>query len=381
MLSSELHILVIPAWFPSEANPWAGIFIAQQCVALAELDRVQVGLLYRASHEVPEHMLDYLKQSGVHTMILTGVYIPKIVPFLIDLWCKAYQKAYCRYVNRFGMPDMIHAHSYVAGIAAESIFRRYGVPYVLTEHSTSLLRHEVRKVYIQRVHRAFDRAKHLFAVGKALRRKLLQWTESPISILPNPIDPQIFRYDAYVDKRAEFTIMTVGALIPRKRVGLLLNAFTEFRNEEVNLICVGSGIRYHSLIEKARRLQIAKAIEWHAQMPPEQIAATMQKTHMFVSVSETETSGVAVAEALMCGLPVVCTESGGPEEFVSEAQGIVLPPMADHGSIAKAIRNVMENYTSYDPVDISNIAANLFSKDKVIAKLVSKYREILRALV
>jgi glycogen synthase len=55
---------------------------------------------------------------------------------LKGMWKRLYLRLFEAYVARCGTPDIIHAHGYVAGMAARYLSEKTGIPYVLTEHST-----------------------------------------------------------------------------------------------------------------------------------------------------------------------------------------------------------------------------------------------------
>ncbi len=75
------------------------------------------------------------------------VFLPRF-PFIdIDRirWVRAGLKAFKHYIRENGLPDLIHAHCMnYAGILAQKISEKYGIPYVLTEHSSTITRGLIR---------------------------------------------------------------------------------------------------------------------------------------------------------------------------------------------------------------------------------------------
>lgn len=63
---------------------------------------------------------------------------------------------------------------------------------------------------------------------------------------------------------------------------------------------------------------------------------------VFVNVSESEGTPVAVMEAVSCGIPVVATAVGGNVEIVSERNGFLLSPMPRPDDVASAFDNVFQ---------------------------------------
>ena len=59
--------------------------------------------------------------------------------------------------------------------------------------------------------------------------------------------------------------------------------------------------------------------------PRERIAEELAGADAFALASHSETFGVVCAEALAAGLPVLTTECGGPQEFIDDSNGMVVP--------------------------------------------------------
>src|SRR5205085_5785175 len=79
-----------------------------------------------------------IEQDGVE--IYRGarrVVVPRLPYRNAIAWSRCGLALFARYLAQNGMPDLLHAHSCLnAGVLAALIKRRYGVPFMLTEHST-----------------------------------------------------------------------------------------------------------------------------------------------------------------------------------------------------------------------------------------------------
>lgn len=374
-----MHVLIIPAWMPSVHDPASGLFILDQAIALKAEGKIQVGILFMDTHPATQDTLDLLKAHDIPHVIAQRMYVPKAAGLLIRLWCAQYFKVYREYCARFGTPQILHAHSYVAGFAASHISAKAGIPFVLTEHATNFLTDRIRPTQRSSVKQVLERASRIIAVGTALRAAISEWTSKLAVQLPNPIDQNLFFYDPEATKPSTFTVIAIGSLIPRKRIDVLLKAITLCT--DVKLMIIGSGIEEEKLKQLARSLGVSPQTAWTRFMPSAELAKVLRSGHLLVSASDTETFGIVVAEAMMCGLPVICTASGGPEELVGEKHGIVLEKLATPQELATAIQHIQTNYAQYNAVDIAVSAKEQFSRQVVIPKILGHYQEILNQSV
>jgi glycosyltransferase involved in cell wall biosynthesis len=68
------------------------------------------------------------------------------------------------------------------------------------------------------------------------------------------------------------------------------------------------------------RLRLADRVVCHPYLTPAQLANLLQSVDVFVIPSHQEGLCIAALEAMACGVPVVSTRCGGPEDFVLEGQ-------------------------------------------------------------
>jgi glycosyltransferase involved in cell wall biosynthesis len=140
------------------------------------------------------------------------------------------------------------------------------------------------------------------------------------------------------------TMLSVASLTPRKCHLVLLEALAGLVDLSWRLICVGSPDR-----DPATAQAIVEAIKRHdlearVQLIGEQTEAGLQPYYdaadLFVLASHHEGYGMALAEALARGLPVVSTTAGAIPDTVPSDAGILVPP-GDRAALAAALRRVI----------------------------------------
>ena len=126
------------------------------------------------------------------------------------------------------------------------------------------------------------------------------------------------------------------------------------------------------LIEK---LGVSENVEFLPHLSAEEMASEMLRANVFISPSSIDNSPNAVGEAMMLGLPIVCTPVGGVPSFVHhEKNGLLTEP----AGLADAIRRIFD-----DTVLAGQLGANAYTtalrrhdKEQVAEQYMTAYRDI-----
>ncbi|MBL8099490.1 MAG: glycosyltransferase [Anaerolineales bacterium] len=147
-----------------------------------------------------------------------------------------------------------------------------------------------------------------------------------------------------------FRIFSCSMLVDVKRVDLILEGIATAASlrphQNIEWHHVGNGIRREELQKKADTAFPSNA---KAQFLAYQNKETLMKFYkeqpidVFMNVSETEGTPVAVMEAISCGVPVIATSVGGNAEIVSKRNGILLNPNPTPEEIAQSIFKIIDN--------------------------------------
>jgi glycosyltransferase involved in cell wall biosynthesis len=92
--------------------------------------------------------------------------------------------------------------------------------------------------------------------------------------------------------------------------------------------------------EVVRRLNLEGRVELVGELDEPSLERCYHAADLFVLASRRETYGMAVAEALAHGLPVVSTTTGAIPDLVGHDAGILVPP-GDRRALADALRRIM----------------------------------------
>lgn len=391
-----MHVLIVPSErFVTEEEPLGGIFQRDQARALKRAG-LKVGIIAPTPRSLRwlsvrprgwPRGIEIKEEDGIPVYrCQMWRYIPGRVPYLGAVLPHVVGKRlFEMYTKDHGMPDLVHAHnSLYAGTIAVCLKQHYGIPFVLTEHSSIYLTNRLQGWQRPLVRNVLKNASVRIMVSKHLGRaleRIFPEVASPWEWVPNILDP-LFEYQnikevRVSDNRSTFRFLTVGALVPVKGHEVLLKAFAQvFRgNHRVQLRIGGDGPLFGKLQALTRKLGVQDQVKFLGRLNREQVLAEMQACDVFVLPSLYETFGVVLIEALSCGKPVIATACGGPEEIVTETNGILVPP-GDEITLGRAMLQMVDSVNAYNAERIRRDCLALFGERAVVGRLVNIYKRV-----
>jgi glycosyltransferase involved in cell wall biosynthesis len=134
--------------------------------------------------------------------------------------------------------------------------------------------------------------------------------------------------------------------VPRKGYDVLLAALAQVRDLSWRLTIVGARDRSPATAAEVdaavAELDLAHRVNLAGVVSPERLAALYAEADVFVLPSRFEGYGMAFAEALAHGVPVIGTTAGAIPETVPAGAGILVAP-DDVAALATALRLLITN--------------------------------------
>ena len=263
-----------------------------------------------------------------------------------------------RRVVRELTPDVFHLHypppltSYFA--TRELVHRN--VPVCLTYHCDLELPGAGGRLLAELYQRVFvastlDRAKRIIVHTKSYGDTSAMLRGRDLAVIPSVVDLERFRpgleaNDIRTNLRLEGKRIAIftGRLVPHKGVDVLLQALLQLPND-VALIVVGAGPRLPSLVGQARRLRVEDRVRFCPRISDEDLPRYLSLADVFVfpSQSRLEGFGLAVAEAMAAGLPVVIADMPGVREVIEPGrEGLLAEPLLA-SDLADKVRTVLDD--------------------------------------
>lgn len=117
------------------------------------------------------------------------------------------------------------------------------------------------------------------------------------------------------DKK-QVNLVFVGRLIPLKRLDLLLKALADISVTNWRLQVIGDGIQYNYLVHLAKRLGIASRVIFRGALKNSLARQVIEGSDVMIFTSRADGWGAVVNEALMAGVPVLCSDYCGAADLI-----------------------------------------------------------------
>jgi len=388
-----VHVLIVPAFYPSDMNKLSGIFIKEQCEALAGYG-LDVGVIYPDFASLRRISLKnfwrrrfQIKSSidlSVKTVRQLGWRIPKSREWQEEFWVKSIIRLLKRYIRNFGEPDLIHAHFIRrAGYAAARIKEEFDIPFVVTAHwggfSNRMIKllgeDSIAEFEIPLIRNVIAKSEFILPVSKSLLPKLKSYypMSEHIEVVPNMVDTSFFVPNQDLVDKDHFVFVTISGERPVKNLDYLLRAFSLIIEKipTARLKIIGCNPDF-DFLNKMRALGLSEHLEIMGSLPRHLLLIELQSSHVLVVSSLCESFGLSVIESFSVGNPVISTKCGGPEDLVKDINGI-LCSINDLKEFAAAMIEISEKYSDYSHQVIRTDVIKNFGRLAVCKKIVFYY--------
>lgn len=376
-----MHVLLISAGYPTSYNLKKSIFHQSQAEALAA-NGCRVGVVAVVPISIKEIYqkrsikLGWIrsKYKKVEAAVYQYISIPKLKKQWLNMPLKKGKKEVIEYIERNGVPDFVHLHSFQAGYLALWVKQQYGVKVVVTEHSSRFYHNTWSQSMLKHARFVFENCDFRIAVSPLFSDRLNVVFNLSFSYLPNCVDTDFFK--PFVQSETDqFMFVCVASFNKNKNQQLLVNAFekTFLPSEKVSLVFCGQGENKASVERLVKEKERNHQVDFVGDVDRIALRSLLNKSKVLLSSSKVETFGITLIEAMSMGVPVLSTKSGGPQTIITQDY---LGFLVDGASMGDKMREIYSSYASYDPIKIRAYAVENYSSKNLAKKLVDIYQSL-----
>lgn len=376
-----MHILELPSFFP----PHGGLFCLEQAKALKALGHevrivsvVELGVSIDKGFFLTAPWREERREmEGVEACCYYMRAMPKAVRYNENHWISLCKKAVDRYVCRYGMPEVLHAHCCKnAGLAASEISQDFGIPFFITEHIPSGLYERdfgqgwQRHIWLkEKMRRTYELANCVIPVSRELVDDLApyfgrDYCYHPIS---NIIDTDFFSFherEPLINRSFRFCCLAVADIF-RKGYDVL-KASIAYLPENIEIHIVGKGT---DSLPMQHLFAQSSNVHLYGHLDKAGVRDLLWKCDALVLPSRSEAQPLVILEALATGIPVVSTECIPSSLRIPGACRFA--PIGDARALAEMMQEVMHVKPS---PDFSETVRKIASPKVVAEKLTEIFK-------
>lgn len=198
-------------------------------------------------------------------------------------------------------------------------------------------------------------------------------------VIPNIVDEQVFKLREKKSVRKELGIKESSRVIlfvandvtnTRKGIAELLESIKHLTTNDLLVCTVGNKLEESQVNFTLKQFGFISS--------DEMMSKIYAASDVFVLPSHAENFPNTIVESLLCGTPVVASEVGGIPEQITSNNGLLFPK-GDVRALTKAIDQILNNHTGYDPEEIRREALVNYSSKSITDKYLAIYSDLLKS--
>lgn len=317
---SQLHVLTLTPFYPSDGDEVSGCFVAEALRQLQDYGVASsvfaVDSIYhptrKSSHSSPAEWIRYPQVPGNFGLSSAGKFLGGVLLSRV------------RQLHQRRPVSVIHAHAALpCGHAAAFLSRHLGMPFVVTIHGLDVFNRCFENGIAARWRRktsllVYTSAHKTICISEKVRGLLAEGIGKPVAaeVIYNGTNPDLFVPGPV--RQGSASILIVGNLLAGKGHELLLRAFSRVKDLHPDLQChmVGEGADRDRFASLAGDLGISDRIHFLGRRSRAEVAKAMQECTVFVLPSRYEGLGCVYLEAMACGKPAIGCWGQGIDEII-----------------------------------------------------------------
>lgn len=247
---------------------------------------------------------------------------------------------------------LVHSWGTFADTVSYYAVKKIDIPHVITlrcypmEDAPTRMNPVVGYVLAMFVLHIYKHSNHVIACSKSIKEKMdksYKWAN--LSYIQNGVDTKQFKTLDYKKCREKLKILdneivfiSMGSMIPRKRIDETVDAFLESEIKNKKLLVLGDGVLFDKYKEKYKNSKVCFLGKKTDVVP------YLSASDVLISSSESEGMPNAVLEAIACEKPVILSDIPQHKEVLDMLDGCgVLYHLGNKKELSEEISKVNNN--------------------------------------
>ena len=360
----------------------SGVVASELAIGLADKGHE----IHIVSYAQPFRLGSFHQNIFVHEVGVSSYPLFKYPPYALGLATKMVELA-----EECDL-ELIHAHYAIPHAAsaylAKQILESRRIKTITTLHGTDITLVGADQSFHRVIKFTIEKSDGVTAVSNYLKQRTIDEFDirREIRVIYNFVDTKRsapdradYTREKYAPK-GEKILMHASNFRPVKRVGDVVRIFAKVQEQmPAKLILIGDGPERIFIQQLVKELKLGDHVYFLGEQ--DYLEPLFFCADLFLLPSEQESFGLTALEAMACGVPVICAETGGLPEVISHGETGFLFPV---GEIKKMAKNAVGLLN--DPEKLERFrsqarrrASQCFNADQIIPQYEAYYEEILKS--
>ena len=360
----------------------SGVVASELAIGLADKGHE----IHIVSYAQPFRLRSFHQNIFVHEVGVSSYPLFKYPPYALGLATKLVEL-----VEDCDL-ELIHAHYAVPHAAsaylAKQILDSRRIKTITTLHGTDITLVGADQSFHRVIKFTIEKSDGVTAVSEYLKQRTIEEfdIQREIRVIYNFVDTQRSASEhadctreTYAPK-GEKILMHASNFRPVKRVGDVVRIFAKVQERmPAKLILIGDGPERIFIQQLVKELKLGDHVYFLGEQ--DHLEPLFFCADLFLLPSEQESFGLTALEAMACGVPVICAETGGLPEVISHGETGFLFPIGEIRKMAENAVNLLRDPERHELFrnKARSRASQYFNADRIIPQYEAYYEEILKS--
>lgn len=232
--------------------------------------------------------------------------------------------------------DIVHSWDYKSNYLEPLASKIAGVSYLYTKKNSSWSKRWILKSFLSD-HIAYDNPemKESFFSSRIYKKK--------ITFVPHGVDTNVFKPLEKIPTEF-FNLVCIGNIENNKNQLFIIKALKDLPDNFILHLYGKEDSDYKKLLEQyILSTNLGKRIQFHGYIDNSRLPEIFRKIDVFVLASKKEGMPVSIMESLACGIPILCSDSGGGAKFVLSGGGGYIFDLANVRMMINHLERLAQN--------------------------------------
>ena len=360
----------------------SGVVASELAIGLADKGHE----IHIVSYAQPFRLRSFHQNIFVHEVGVSSYPLFKYPPYALGLATKLVEL-----VEDCDL-ELIHAHYAVPHAAsaylAKQILDSRRIKTITTLHGTDITLVGADQSFHRVIKFTIEESDGVTAVSEYLKKRTIEEfdIQREIRVIYNFVDTQRSApehadcsRETYAPK-GEKILMHASNFRPVKRVGDVVRIFAKVQEQmPAKLILIGDGPERIFIQQLVKELKLGGHVYFLGEQ--DYLEPLFFCADVFLLPSEQESFGLTALEAMACGVPVICAETGGLPEVITHGETGFLFPVGEIKKMAESAVDLLRDPERHELFrsHARKRASQCFNADQIIPQYEAYYEEILKS--